>query len=1015
MQEVHTILKLNSIRTSHNNVYAKQNPSFFKTVIQPKLTINEPGDIYEQEADLMADRVLQMPINDQSFFSAKTIPFSGLQRTCTQCQEEEKKLHRKQSNSEQAKASDELEGYVDNLNSNGRSLPDNVRSFFEPRFESDFSDVRIHTDSAAAKSAQSINALAYTSRNHIVFNENQFSPETGSGKKLMAHELTHVVQQGNTSPGLLQRKRLSPAETQLQEQDLKAKFQAISAMVDTTQPTDEASKKKIQGLVKEFFDGFATYDPYPPGRELFPVEMPMDYMPEEFEPWKHSRIYSLQEATDLSARLDLIGLNNEAIQMYKLGNPASYKSPHEFSKPDQYYESYTKAAVDRIDISSVAKIEGSLDVLLKAAGEIAKRINKLDRIKIREDKVTVLGPDESLAEMGGWTIRTFYLSLIFHIREIFTATQQMIQAQMEKLFGELDSTGEAPSFQNVLGILTKIHAQFSTIKVPLVNRSEPATTSTGGLDPDKITPPSDGEVSLLALNIPVTKTDFTPKGGMHRDIFHDDEKAPSIGIEYYDRQQTEGKEKILPLSQVLVARIKQLDFIRSFYGLDQNGKKIAGTQGPQTIMPANKFSLFSLDDWRVFLDKKFEDLTINQGVKTADAFVTIIRLLESYMKAFTIHTPFNIVDKGDANNYLNKTFPRALTGQLIQDCGVYALKTVYLLSLLAPKIRLQIQYIMLPNHVGLIIKGDQTPVVFVHNDDFSVVPVSESQFDDLNKENQKTILSDTALDAYDKAKKSGDTSAFGFTIDKMKQGWLKDTKDQNLKASITDEQFLAEHAANLFISQPDMPFALIKADPKHYDPKLKTGDIKKKLWQDYVRMTQSTELFNPKALRDRFSPTDQFNLRYLQITVASKNFHNEILLPFWNKVGREKWIALSKDLEKAKAANDEKAYLTALKSYQTGYLDDLDKLSKGYEPVQKAKADIRDVIESNDVSPLKRSISRSIGARGIQESWMTSLISHRDALAFRIMQLENKTENMNNGTDITPAFANPADKLIYQP
>jgi hypothetical protein len=56
----------------------------------------------------------------------------------------------------------------------------------------------------------------YTSRNHIVFNENQFSPETGSGKKLMAHELTHVVQQGNTSPGLLQRKRLSPAETQLQ-------------------------------------------------------------------------------------------------------------------------------------------------------------------------------------------------------------------------------------------------------------------------------------------------------------------------------------------------------------------------------------------------------------------------------------------------------------------------------------------------------------------------------------------------------------------------------------------------------------------------------------------------------------------------------------------------------------------------------------------------------------------------------------------------------------------------------
>ena len=198
MKEFSYISKLNCNQVSHDYVFAKKNPLFFKPVIQPKLTINQPNDIYEQEADAMAERVMRMPMNDQSFFSAKQIPVPGLLRKCNECEGEEKKLQRQQNSNDEGVASHELEDYIGNLNTSGKSLPDSVKSFFEPRFGSDFSDVRIHTDSAAAKSAQSINALAYTSRNNIVFNHNQFSPETESGKKLMAHELTHVLQQGNS-------------------------------------------------------------------------------------------------------------------------------------------------------------------------------------------------------------------------------------------------------------------------------------------------------------------------------------------------------------------------------------------------------------------------------------------------------------------------------------------------------------------------------------------------------------------------------------------------------------------------------------------------------------------------------------------------------------------------------------------------------------------------------------------------------------------------------------------------
>lgn len=142
----------------------------------------------------MADRVMRMTdptMNGNAFFKPS---LTTVQRKCQHCGEEEK-LHRKESSGAEVQGSNELDSYVGSLGSSGQALPESSRQFYEPRFGQDFSKVRIHTDSVAAKSAQSINALAYTTGNNIVFNSGQYSPESESGKKLMAHELTHVVQQ----------------------------------------------------------------------------------------------------------------------------------------------------------------------------------------------------------------------------------------------------------------------------------------------------------------------------------------------------------------------------------------------------------------------------------------------------------------------------------------------------------------------------------------------------------------------------------------------------------------------------------------------------------------------------------------------------------------------------------------------------------------------------------------------------------------------------------------------------
>ncbi len=176
--------------------------NFFNPVVQPKLTINNPNDAYEKEADAMADKVMRM---EQPFIQAKPIPITQLQRKCTHCEEEEKQAQRKEINNEQTTAGNNLENYIGALNGGGQPLPNEVRNFYEPRFGYNFSNVKVHTDSVAAKSAQSINALAYTTGNNIVFNSGQYDYNNDNGKKLLGHELTHVVQQNGGLPKTVQR------------------------------------------------------------------------------------------------------------------------------------------------------------------------------------------------------------------------------------------------------------------------------------------------------------------------------------------------------------------------------------------------------------------------------------------------------------------------------------------------------------------------------------------------------------------------------------------------------------------------------------------------------------------------------------------------------------------------------------------------------------------------------------------------------------------------------------------
>lgn len=166
--------------------------------VQRKLSIGSPNDPMEHEADAMADKVMRMPATN------------FIQR-CS-CEEEEKAQRKplssfiqRKSNEGGTVASENISNQVNASRGNGQSMDSSTHSFMQARFGADFSNVTIHTSNEAASLNQELNAKAFTVGNDIYFNEGQYQPNSDAGKHLLAHELTHTIQQGagqSKTPGI---------------------------------------------------------------------------------------------------------------------------------------------------------------------------------------------------------------------------------------------------------------------------------------------------------------------------------------------------------------------------------------------------------------------------------------------------------------------------------------------------------------------------------------------------------------------------------------------------------------------------------------------------------------------------------------------------------------------------------------------------------------------------------------------------------------------------------------------
>jgi len=173
--------------------------------VQAKLIVGASGDRYEQEADRMADQVMRMS------YPGEPVHTSDGGTADIQRQEEENADNPIASQIEallaedglQAKAegggiavTDGFESTLAATKGGGQSLPNPAKAEMETAFGVDFSGVRLHTDSTAVQMSRQINAHAFTHGQDIYFNEARFHPSSNEGRHLLAHELTHTLQQG---------------------------------------------------------------------------------------------------------------------------------------------------------------------------------------------------------------------------------------------------------------------------------------------------------------------------------------------------------------------------------------------------------------------------------------------------------------------------------------------------------------------------------------------------------------------------------------------------------------------------------------------------------------------------------------------------------------------------------------------------------------------------------------------------------------------------------------------------
>jgi len=314
LQREHSLLKL---QRQYGNRYVQrliaqstQSNLAVTDQIQAQLTVGSAHSVYEQEADRVADHVMRM---SNSATPSPPAPVSSLLRSPSaideelQLQEEKEEeiseISMKSSGDGSDEAPEDIENRLGQSKGGGSNLPNHIRAFMEQSIGADFSGVKIHNDSNAVQMSKDLNAHAFTHGSDIYFNNGKYNPDSFEGKHLLAHELTHVVQQDNG----------------LQRQFI----QRVPIEEPQKYPVINYKKAKSDNL-KSWYDQYKFFNLFKE-KEIYPGSTPIAYANHVYElqmrleeayvgKWTAAEVGILEP--NITADSTLIKLNNIAVQYH---------------------------------------------------------------------------------------------------------------------------------------------------------------------------------------------------------------------------------------------------------------------------------------------------------------------------------------------------------------------------------------------------------------------------------------------------------------------------------------------------------------------------------------------------------------------------------------------------------------------------------------------------------------------------------------------------------------------------
>jgi hypothetical protein len=824
-------------------------------VVQAKLSLGEFNDAHEQEAERIADRILR-------------IPELALQRACScaagcpKCRGEQPRQARERPHANSIGSTSSGRSVappvVDKaLETNGHPLDGATRAFMEPRFDHDFSKVRVHTDALAARSARAIAADAYTVGSDIVFGPGRYAPSSLDGRRLLAHELTHVVQQratqGSVTAVQRDRPKNAPAKPQKfyqyvideiadQEADYarqrqekkyefmvhyKMNYKALKALLALAEAVDQARSEDIPKLV----DAFIAVDVGPP----FPA-------------------LSQGLLIELVARLFSLGLDAESAKLRD--NFSRQEQQWDWIKRDvgltsrniAIYNALIERTAAAADNSTTEAAKATMDRYLRILVPLRDEMLSIDEFEKQHDSSVGTRP----APITG---KSRWEGLVAALSRLVTAMATSLQSLVDRAASELGS-GNPEGRTTLLLIREFVEA-----------RILPALVS------------KDGKTTVGNIKVVLAPTEITKGQGVIRDVFAKDR---SVAVRTYTPGQESVRNLEAPVEKVFFQRVDQVATMARIYGAagvlraDKPAEKERiedAARNAETlkkvIAAGGKLRLESDDDWRAFVLQKYQDMTGPDAKDKAKALSAIIGLLYDYLGAFTIHARFtDIYDKADFKDaYFNKPFPRTLGGQLVQDCGVYAMRAAYILSLVRSELGLRFRFIRLPAHVGLIITGDGLPMFVAHNNHFQ---------------------------EYSPEKIKAERDAWRAYTEEVTV-----SEGQGARISVVmapeptdEEQFVGELATRDFVKGPlDTPFAMSDVP----QPGATGVATQQGLWAEYQKII-SKDVFGP-ATFDKTSPGYLFHNRYLGIMERYREWHDTAVVPFWNEQAPKVWKTLEDALK----------------------------------------------------------------------------------------------------------------------